>query len=93
MLMGDGADIPWRLLHIEFLMEDYETGGGKEIYFIIKRFYDNFLYLIYSILFIVLIVLSHQGMYLDHNNSVNTIIVLFKINIIIMFFASLCYLN
>ena len=30
MLMGDGADIPWRLLHIEFLMEDYETGGKKQ---------------------------------------------------------------
>lgn len=27
MLMGVGSDIPWRLLNIEFLMEDYETGG------------------------------------------------------------------
>ena len=25
--MGDGADIPWRLLDIEVLVEDPETGG------------------------------------------------------------------
>lgn len=33
MLMGDGAEIPWRLLHIEFLMEDYETGGNKQFHY------------------------------------------------------------
>ena len=32
MLMGDTPEIPWRLLNIEFLMEDYET-GGKESFF------------------------------------------------------------
>ena len=29
MLMGDTPEIPWRLLNIEFLMEDYETGGKE----------------------------------------------------------------
>ena len=31
MLMGDAPDTPWRLLNIEFLMEDYQTGGGKSL--------------------------------------------------------------
>ena len=26
-LMGDGPNIPWRLLDIEILVEDSETGG------------------------------------------------------------------
>ena len=26
-LMGDGANVPWRLLDIEILVEDPETGG------------------------------------------------------------------
>lgn len=34
MLMGDGADIPWRLLNIEFLMEENET-GGFDFFFIV----------------------------------------------------------
>ena len=31
MLMGDAPETPWRLLNIEFLMEDYQTGGGKSL--------------------------------------------------------------
>jgi len=31
MLMGDGEEVPWRLLNIEFLMEDYETSDGKSL--------------------------------------------------------------
>ncbi|KAI0224050.1 Mediator of RNA polymerase II transcription subunit 14 [Lamellibrachia satsuma] len=30
-LMGDGANIPWRLLLIEILVEDPETGDGKSL--------------------------------------------------------------
>lgn len=26
-VMGDGPRIPWRLLHLEILVEDKETGG------------------------------------------------------------------
>lgn len=30
-VMGDGPDIPWRLLEIEILVEDKETGDGKAL--------------------------------------------------------------
>jgi len=30
-LMGDGSDIPWRLLRLEFLVEDREVGSGKSL--------------------------------------------------------------
>ena len=30
-LMGDGPQIPWRLLKIEILVEDKETGEGKSL--------------------------------------------------------------
>lgn len=29
--MGDGVKIPWRLLDIEFLVEDPETGGKHSL--------------------------------------------------------------
>ena len=29
-LMGDGLQVPWRLLKIEILVEDKETGEGKD---------------------------------------------------------------
>nr|CAB3263726.1 mediator of RNA polymerase II transcription subunit 14-like [Phallusia mammillata] len=30
-LMGDGADVPWRLLKLDFLVEDREVGNGKAL--------------------------------------------------------------
>jgi mediator of RNA polymerase II transcription subunit 14 len=30
-VMGDGASIPWRLLKIDILVEDKETGEGKAL--------------------------------------------------------------
>ena len=48
MLMGDGAEIPWRLLHIEFLMEDYETGGNKQFHYN-KKTNSNLLSLIFTV--------------------------------------------
>ena len=29
--MGDGTNVPWRLLDIEILVEDPETGDGKAL--------------------------------------------------------------
>ena len=29
-LMGEGAGVPWRLLDIEILVKDHETGGKAE---------------------------------------------------------------
>ncbi|XP_065644409.1 mediator of RNA polymerase II transcription subunit 14 isoform X2 [Hydra vulgaris] len=31
MLMGDGDDIPWRLLKIKILLQDHELGDGQEL--------------------------------------------------------------
>lgn len=30
-VMGDGNNVPWRLLEIEFLVEDKETGNGQAL--------------------------------------------------------------
>ena len=38
-LMGDGADIPWRLLDIEILVEDPETGAGKALVHSMQVYY------------------------------------------------------
>lgn len=37
-VMGDDPDIPWRLLKLEILVEDKETGGKEK-----KQFYALFL--------------------------------------------------
>lgn len=34
-VMGDDPDIPWRLLKLEILVEDKETGGEAAIYYFI----------------------------------------------------------
>lgn len=43
--MGDGPNIPWRLLEIDILVEDKETGGKIKI-FLRSQTFLNFLFLI-----------------------------------------------
>ena len=49
--MGDEPSIPWRLLSIEFLVQDLETGGRVTIiiintiyYYYYKLHYINYMY-------------------------------------------------
>lgn len=38
-VMGDDPDIPWRLLKLEILVEDKETGGKKNLTFTLSFYH------------------------------------------------------
>jgi mediator of RNA polymerase II transcription subunit 14 len=39
-LMGDGLQMPWRLLKIEILVEDKETGEGNHTHTVISKYFN-----------------------------------------------------
>lgn len=41
-LMGDSTTIPWRLLDIDILVEDHETGSKLSLYFVRVMWILNF---------------------------------------------------
>lgn len=45
-LMGDSPTIPWRLLDIDVLVEDHQTGGKFSFYVVLVIFYKEYLLLI-----------------------------------------------
>lgn len=40
-VMGDDPDVPWRLLKLEILVEDKETGGNAKRYYVIESLFLN----------------------------------------------------
>lgn len=40
-VMGDDPDVPWRLLKLEILVEDKETGGNAKRYYQIESLFLN----------------------------------------------------